>query len=116
MSNRLWNRDDKDLTIIVGNTQIMVEFYVLYISLKTFTTFQVHKNVLASCSEVFETMLKTGWKEGDENKVIIDDFDAPTVQAAVEYCYDQEMTNVAQVAVDLYRFADKYFMDNLKVS
>ena len=61
-------------------------------------------------------MLKTGWKEGEENKVKIDDFDAPTVQAAVEQCYDQEITNISQVAIDLIRFADKYFMDDLKVS
>ena len=61
-------------------------------------------------------MMKIDWKEGKENKVTITDFDALTVQAAVEYCYDRPLTKFSQNAIQLLCFADKYFINDLRVS
>ena len=91
-------------------------FLVLYIFLLTSTTFQAHKYVLASRSEVFEKKMEDEWKEREEIVVRLDNFGANTVQAAVEFCYDQEITQISELALSLLRFADKYMINDLKVS
>uniref|UniRef100_A0AC34FTU6 BTB domain-containing protein n=1 Tax=Panagrolaimus sp. ES5 TaxID=591445 RepID=A0AC34FTU6_9BILA len=100
----LWDRDDQDFTILAGKNAVKGEI-------------KVHKFILAARSPVFDTMIKTDMKEKVEGKVKIIDFDADVVQAAVAFCYDQDISKFMDDLTNtcaLFQFADKYDITDLK--
>jgi hypothetical protein len=106
LGDYLWERDDKDFIISGGKEGD-----------ESKTEIKVHKFVLASRSPVFDKMIETDMKEKREGKVEIVDFDPDTVEAAVEYCYDQDITyrcDDLTIALPLLQFAEKYDMNDLK--
>uniref|UniRef100_A0A914PSQ8 BTB domain-containing protein n=1 Tax=Panagrolaimus davidi TaxID=227884 RepID=A0A914PSQ8_9BILA len=106
LGDYLWERDDEDFIISVENEGD-----------ESITEIKVHKLILASRSPVFDTMIKTDMKEKSEEKVEIVGFDPDTVEAAVEYCYDQDITyryDDLTIALPLLQFAEKYDMKDLK--
>uniref|UniRef100_A0AC34FR33 BTB domain-containing protein n=1 Tax=Panagrolaimus sp. ES5 TaxID=591445 RepID=A0AC34FR33_9BILA len=91
----LWNFGYEDFTIIVDNKEI-----------------QVHKNVLAVHSPVFNAMFQSSMKEALESKVEITDFSFEIVEKVVKLCYQQDFASDISFdeAALLFRFVDKYDM------
>uniref|UniRef100_A0AC34QMF0 BTB domain-containing protein n=1 Tax=Panagrolaimus sp. JU765 TaxID=591449 RepID=A0AC34QMF0_9BILA len=75
--------------------------------------FQVHKDVLALSSPVFDAMFRNDFIESNEGKTIIDDFQPKTIENALNFIYSSVLKRLFDVEqmLDLFRFADKY---NLK--
>uniref|UniRef100_A0AC34R780 BTB domain-containing protein n=1 Tax=Panagrolaimus sp. JU765 TaxID=591449 RepID=A0AC34R780_9BILA len=71
---------------------------------------KVHKSVLAVASPVFADMLKPHCKEFKKGNVDIMDFDADTINNAVELMYTRELDDnlSIQELLNLYKFAVKY--------
>uniref|UniRef100_A0AC34RTH6 BTB domain-containing protein n=1 Tax=Panagrolaimus sp. JU765 TaxID=591449 RepID=A0AC34RTH6_9BILA len=81
-----------DFTFCVGNEEI-----------------KVHKSIIAVASSVFAAMLETDCKEIKESKVVIEDFDYETVDAAVSLMYTRKVDYLSvNTLLNLYKFADKY--------
>uniref|UniRef100_A0AC35F0L9 BTB domain-containing protein n=1 Tax=Panagrolaimus sp. PS1159 TaxID=55785 RepID=A0AC35F0L9_9BILA len=76
---------------------------------------KIHKDVLIIQSPVFVGMLKSGMKESITNTLKIIDFDFTTVIAAIEFFYGHQIFNHYNFKelFELYRFADKYLIDDL---
>uniref|UniRef100_A0AC34PV82 BTB domain-containing protein n=1 Tax=Panagrolaimus sp. JU765 TaxID=591449 RepID=A0AC34PV82_9BILA len=75
---------------------------------------KVHKSIIAVASPVFAAMLKPHCKEFKDGKVVIEDFDYETVEAAVNLMYTREVDSELPITIllNLYKFADKYdFVD-----
>uniref|UniRef100_A0A914QL06 BTB domain-containing protein n=1 Tax=Panagrolaimus davidi TaxID=227884 RepID=A0A914QL06_9BILA len=76
---------------------------------------KVHKDVLITQSPVFEGMFKSGMNESITNTLKIIDFNFTTVIAATEFFYGYQIFdhyNFKEL-FELYRFADKYLIDDL---
>uniref|UniRef100_A0A914QFB6 BTB domain-containing protein n=1 Tax=Panagrolaimus davidi TaxID=227884 RepID=A0A914QFB6_9BILA len=76
---------------------------------------KVHKDVLIIQSPVFEGMFKSGMEESISNTLEIIDFNFTTVIAAIEFFYGYQIFdhyNFKEL-FELYRFADKYLIDDL---
>uniref|UniRef100_A0AC34R1R0 BTB domain-containing protein n=1 Tax=Panagrolaimus sp. JU765 TaxID=591449 RepID=A0AC34R1R0_9BILA len=71
---------------------------------------KVHRNIIAVASPVFAAMLKPHCKEFKEGSVDIMDFDADTINNAVELMYTRKVDDKLNIEelLDLYKFADKY--------
>uniref|UniRef100_A0AC34FKR6 BTB domain-containing protein n=1 Tax=Panagrolaimus sp. ES5 TaxID=591445 RepID=A0AC34FKR6_9BILA len=98
LGNIFWIRDDKDFTFIVGKAEI-----------------RIHKVILAARSSFFAEMFTI--IDSAENQIENTDFDADVVQAAVEFCYDQNITEFfknTENSCSLFQFADKYDIADLK--
>uniref|UniRef100_A0AC34GYS0 BTB domain-containing protein n=1 Tax=Panagrolaimus sp. ES5 TaxID=591445 RepID=A0AC34GYS0_9BILA len=78
---------------------------------------QVPKIALANNSKVFETMFENGWKEAIEGRVFIPDFSFRIVKIVVDICrgYYVKKDIDKYEYVLLYRFADKYDIEKIKV-
>uniref|UniRef100_A0A914PM31 BTB domain-containing protein n=1 Tax=Panagrolaimus davidi TaxID=227884 RepID=A0A914PM31_9BILA len=107
LSKFLWKNDDRDFILSVGEKEKMKK------------DIAVHKCVLSSRSPVFDRMLKTNMKEKAEGKVEIIYFNYETVNAAIVFCYDQNISpfldaNFPTNAFSLLQFAEKYFINDLQ--
>uniref|UniRef100_A0AC34GNL8 BTB domain-containing protein n=1 Tax=Panagrolaimus sp. ES5 TaxID=591445 RepID=A0AC34GNL8_9BILA len=100
----LWHSDDRDFVISVGKDD------------KPKTDIDVHKCVFAYRSPVFREMFKNKMKEKTGNRFEIEDFDPKIVQAAVEFCYDQQTYESLEIDElrSLLEFADKFDIIDLK--
>ena len=77
-------------------------------------TFQCHKVVLASQSDVFSTMfLNMEMTEAKLGEVKIDDFKAETIETLMYYFYNQEVKDVSLINTDLLFVAEKYNISSL---
>ena len=77
-------------------------------------TFQCHKVVLASQSDVFSTMfLNMEMTEAKLGEVKIDDFKAETIETLMYYFYHQEVKDVSLINTDLLLVAEKYNISSL---
>ena len=77
-------------------------------------TFQCHKVVLASQSDVFSTMfLNMEMTEAKLGEVKIDDFKAETIETLMYYFYNQEVKDVSLINTDLLLVAEKYNISSL---
>jgi hypothetical protein len=76
----------------------------------------VHKNILASRSDVLAAMMETQLKEGEEKKAVIDDIDSKALKEFLRflYCGRVSETEIESVAVDLIYAAEKYGLKDLK--
>ncbi|KAI5643746.1 BTB/POZ domain-containing protein [Phthorimaea operculella] len=77
-------------------------------------TLIAHKLILATASPVFAAMFYGD--VGDKEKpVMIDDIDVPTFTSLLEYIYtDKTVIADAEAAVELYKAAHKYMLDDLE--
>uniref|UniRef100_A0AC35F5N7 BTB domain-containing protein n=1 Tax=Panagrolaimus sp. PS1159 TaxID=55785 RepID=A0AC35F5N7_9BILA len=97
---KLWNDDEKDFTLIVGDREL-----------------QVNKLILRVNSPVFAAMFKSGMKEAIENKVETIGFDNfEVVESAIKYCYGFDIRQNLSVkrAMPLLQFADFYDIRGFK--
>ena len=77
-------------------------------------TFQCHKIVLASQSDVFKTMfLNMDMTEAKSGEVKINDFTAETIETLMYYLYNQEVKDVSLINTDLLLVAEKYNISSL---
>ena len=77
-------------------------------------TFQCHKVVLASQSDVFSTMfLNMEMNEAKLGEVKIDDFKAETIETLMYYFYNQKVEDVNLINTDLLLVAEKYNISGL---
>lgn len=58
----------------------------------------------------------SGVEEEAINEIKIYDFDAKTIKALIEYLHKQSVDNLNEVAFELFKAADKYDIEGLKVS
>uniref|UniRef100_A0A914QAT9 BTB domain-containing protein n=1 Tax=Panagrolaimus davidi TaxID=227884 RepID=A0A914QAT9_9BILA len=100
LAQALWEADDKDVTIVVGEQEL-----------------KVHKWILCVKSSVFKAELNSGMKEALENKITITDFSFETVEIFLHYCYERYVYNliIEENASELLHFADKYNIELLLV-
>ncbi|XP_065203502.1 protein roadkill-like [Planococcus citri] len=91
------NRDFTDFTISVEGKE-----------------YPVHKIILASCSDYFATMFKTGMKESAENRVVITDVDEAVMDEVLRFIYTGKCENIDYLAYDLLAAADKFDIGHLK--
>uniref|UniRef100_A0AC34G5B0 BTB domain-containing protein n=1 Tax=Panagrolaimus sp. ES5 TaxID=591445 RepID=A0AC34G5B0_9BILA len=78
---------------------------------------KIHKLIVAAESPVFAKMFQDNFKEAKENKVTIVDFKNEIVQAAMNYCYRQDISELIKNEndeIDLLYFCDKYDFQTLK--
>jgi len=81
--------------------------------------FKVHRIVLSAHSNYFATELNGKWKESDERKVTISDFDPSVVEAMLRFMYSFDYNNAYGTSTmvfdaQVYQIADKYGMEDLK--
>ncbi|XP_064464740.1 speckle-type POZ protein-like [Ornithodoros turicata] len=76
--------------------------------------FRVHKIILAMRSPVFAAMFRNNMKEKQENRVHLDDISAEALQGMITFIYTDTAPNMASLAVDLLRAAEKYDLKRLK--
>lgn len=69
-----------------------------------------HKAVLAACSPVFKAMFENETQERKLNKVVIDDLEGSTIKSMLEYVYKGTVSDIAEVALELFQAAEKYQM------
>jgi hypothetical protein len=60
-------------------------------------------------------MLKSDMKEKNTGLIEIDNFDVKTIEAFVEYLHLESVTNLNNVALELFKLADMYNVSGLKV-
>uniref|UniRef100_A0A914Q579 BTB domain-containing protein n=1 Tax=Panagrolaimus davidi TaxID=227884 RepID=A0A914Q579_9BILA len=80
-------------------------------------TIRIHKFMLIAESPVFTKMFESDFNEAKEKKVTITDFKYEIVQAAIDYCYRQNITEFLKDyknMMELLRFSDKYDFQTLK--
>ncbi|KAE9555734.1 hypothetical protein FO519_001086 [Halicephalobus sp. NKZ332] len=74
---------------------------------------KVHKDVLSIVSPVFKTMLNSDCIESRENQIKIKEFDFKTVEISMKLIYEKDVLSELDLdlAMDIYRFVDKYGMN-----
>lgn len=110
--------------IIANNSLLSTSFETMYNNEKysdyTLITadgepIPVHKNILASRSQVFATMMENKeFIEGKEKKALIDDIDSKALREFLRFLYCGRVNEIETVAVDLIYAAEKYGLKDLK--
>jgi hypothetical protein len=55
-------------------------------------------------------------QEATSGIIEIEDIDANTMEAFVEYLHTESVKNISEIAFELFKTADKYGIDGLKVN
>ena len=76
-------------------------------------TFDAHRAVLASYSDVFEKMFEINMKEKEEKRVVISDIDAEVMSDLLSFMYTGSAPNMKVHTKELLLAADKYNMQDL---
>lgn len=74
----------------------------------------VHKNILSTRSPVFDAMVETKLKEGEEKKALIDDIDSVALKEFLRFLYCARVNDIDPIATDLLYAAEKYDLKDLK--
>lgn len=84
---------------------------------KVLNRFQISKTILTAHSEVFKAMFENDLNEKSSGVVEIEDTDSKTMIALIEYMHTETVHNLDEneVALDLFKAADKYLIQELKV-
>uniref|UniRef100_A0AC34G717 BTB domain-containing protein n=1 Tax=Panagrolaimus sp. ES5 TaxID=591445 RepID=A0AC34G717_9BILA len=95
----MWDRSDKDFTIVVDKKEI-----------------KIHKHILGVQSPVFEGMFNSGMKEAQNNKVEIPNYSFEAVEIIVKLCYDMDVSGdkIVEHCIQLYEFVDQYQMATIQ--
>jgi len=78
--------------------------------------FYCHQFILSARSPVFEAMLKTKMKELESGRIVIDDFSKNVVEKMLVYIYGGMVPIIDKDAKDLLNIAEKYQLQQLKIS
>ncbi len=78
-------------------------------------TFNAHKLILAARSPVFAAMFASCTLENTTNIIEINDLRSETIQSMLEYIYTGKVNDIKKSTVELYRCADKYQLEDLRV-
>jgi len=76
----------------------------------------IQKFILSARSPVFEAMLKTKMKELESGSIAIDDFSKNVVEKMLVYIYGGMVPNVGKDAKELLNIAEKYQLQQMKIS
>jgi hypothetical protein len=71
---------------------------------------------LAAHSDVFIGMFHSGMKEETTGIIKIDDMNSKTTEALLEYLHTESVSNLDEVALELFKAADKYKITRLMVT
>uniref|UniRef100_A0A0N5C1Z4 Speckle-type POZ protein (inferred by orthology to a human protein) n=1 Tax=Strongyloides papillosus TaxID=174720 RepID=A0A0N5C1Z4_STREA len=74
----------------------------------------VHKCILASRSEVFDSKLKAKNYESDQNIIEIKEFSLEAVKEMIKYLYTGKLPNIDEMALEMLAIGDKYKLKQLK--
>ncbi|CAF4325613.1 unnamed protein product [Rotaria sp. Silwood2] len=77
--------------------------------------FHSHKLILAARSPVFAAMFSNRTLENTTNTIDINDLHPNTIQSMLEYIYTGKVTDIKKSTVELYRCADKYQLEDLRL-
>lgn len=84
----------RDVTLVAEKDQQKYSFYDLSFLFATnsrhfYPRFPVHRIILAASSEYFQNRLgpHPEFKENNKNEFIVKDFDGPTLEMIIDYCY-----------------------------
>lgn len=78
-------------------------------------TFHAHKLILAARSLVFAAMFASRTLENTTNIIEINDLQSETIQSMLEYIYTGKVNDIKRSTVELYRCADKYQLEDLRL-
>ncbi|CAF0770856.1 unnamed protein product [Rotaria sordida] len=78
-------------------------------------TFNAHKLILAVRSPVFAAMFSNSTLENKTNIIEINDLRSDTIQSMLEYMYTGKVNDIKKSTVELYRCADKYQLEDLRL-
>ncbi|CAF1200391.1 unnamed protein product, partial [Adineta ricciae] len=78
-------------------------------------TFNAHKLILAARSPVFAAMFSNRTLENTTNTIEINDLRSETIQSMLEYIYTGKVNDIKKSTVELYRCADKYQLEDLRL-
>ncbi|CAF1181934.1 unnamed protein product [Adineta steineri] len=78
-------------------------------------TFSAHKLILAARSPVFAAMFSNCTLENTTNTIEINDLRPETIQSMLEYIYTGKVNDIKKSTVELYRCADKYQLEDLRL-
>jgi hypothetical protein len=78
-------------------------------------TFNAHKLILAARSPVFAAMFSSHTLESTTNIIEINDLRSETIQSMLEYIYTGKVNDIKNSTVELYRCADKYQLEDLRL-
>ena len=76
--------------------------------------FDCHKNILASRSQVFNTMFESNMKEKITGSVEVKDMDHKVFEDLLKYIYSGEAPNIDDHTEELFAAADQYQLEKLK--
>ena len=77
-------------------------------------TFECHKSVLSSRSDVFAAMFKNeSMPEANSGVIKIDDFEAEVIEAMINFIYIDDIYDKKKITANLLRAADKYIIVDL---
>uniref|UniRef100_A0A0K8TC02 BTB domain-containing protein n=1 Tax=Lygus hesperus TaxID=30085 RepID=A0A0K8TC02_LYGHE len=76
-------------------------------------TIKAHKAVVASCSQVFQTMFDTSMNEAHTSEVVITDVDEKAFSVFLDYIYIRDVGIVKNYVRELLMLADKYDIEPL---
>jgi speckle-type POZ protein len=77
--------------------------------------FHAHKLILAARSPVFAAMFSNRTLENTTNIIDINDLHPNTIQSMLEYIYTGRVNDIKKSTVELYRCADKYQLEDLRL-
>jgi len=78
--------------------------------------FRCHQFILSSRSPVFEAMLKTNMMEQETGSIEIEDFSKDVVEKMLVFIYGGVVPNIDKDAKELLNIAEKYQLQQLKIS
>ncbi|UJR09215.1 hypothetical protein I4U23_013463 [Adineta vaga] len=84
-------------------------------SIESPVIFHAHKLILAARSPVFAAMFSNRTLENTTNTIDINDLHPNTIQSMLEYIYTGKVTDIKKSTVELYRCADKYQLEDLRL-
>jgi speckle-type POZ protein len=84
-------------------------------SIQSPVIFHAHKLILAARSPVFAAMFSNRTLENTTNIIDINDLHPNTIQSMLEYIYTGKVNDIKKSTVELYRCADKYQLEDLRL-
>uniref|UniRef100_A0A0N5CHC3 BTB domain-containing protein n=1 Tax=Strongyloides papillosus TaxID=174720 RepID=A0A0N5CHC3_STREA len=102
------------LSLDYGNLYDSPLFYDCVIKVED-TEIQVHKAILAVRSPAFYDIFNSTSGESQTNIIEIKDFNAEVVKKMLKYIYNDEVSDIKDMANEIFEIANKYKLDRLKV-
>uniref|UniRef100_A0A0N5BZA4 BTB domain-containing protein n=1 Tax=Strongyloides papillosus TaxID=174720 RepID=A0A0N5BZA4_STREA len=78
------------------------------------TEIKVHRGILATRSPIFHKIFNSTPENSQTNVVQIEDFSVGAVREMLKYIYKDEVTNIQNMADEMYKISNKYELHRLK--